>query len=145
MQAEWGAWGKPRPTPPTAQGVALPLQIVQFGMNAKLGQVSFDLSRQGELAPEKPYSEATAELIDEEVRALIRTAYERTLALLTRCHSQVEKVRLSGFPRRLLHPGLGHGGGGGAAFQPMARGRCPQRVAAGLGELPRPSQTPLQG
>ncbi|XP_066493685.1 mitochondrial inner membrane m-AAA protease component AFG3L1-like [Tiliqua scincoides] len=67
-------------------------QIVQFGMNAKLGQVSFDLSRQGELVPEKPYSEATAELIDEEVRALIRAAYERTLELLTRCHSQVEKV-----------------------------------------------------
>ncbi|KAJ6657148.1 hypothetical protein lerEdw1_002737 [Lerista edwardsae] len=67
-------------------------QIVQFGMNAKLGQVSFALSRQGELAPEKPYSEATAELIDEEVRALIRAAYERTLALLTRCHGQVEKV-----------------------------------------------------
>ncbi|XP_015262176.1 PREDICTED: AFG3-like protein 1 [Gekko japonicus] len=67
-------------------------QIVQFGMSDKLGQVSFALPQPGELAPEKPYSEATAELIDEEVRALIHAAYQRTLELLTSCREQVEKV-----------------------------------------------------
>ncbi|KAM5262616.1 mitochondrial inner membrane m-AAA protease component AFG3L1-like [Ctenodactylus gundi] len=72
-------------------------QIVQFGMSEKLGQVSFDLPRQGEALVEKPYSEATAQLIDEEVRCLISSAYDRTLELLTRCQDQVEKVG-----RRLL-------------------------------------------
>ncbi|XP_008840354.1 AFG3-like protein 1 isoform X2 [Nannospalax galili] len=72
-------------------------QIVQFGMSEKLGQVSFDFSRQGEAVVEKPYSEATAQLIDEEVRHLVRSAYDRTLELLTRCQEQVEKVG-----RRLL-------------------------------------------
>ncbi|XP_041417090.1 AFG3-like protein 1 isoform X4 [Xenopus laevis] len=67
-------------------------QIVQFGMSEKLGQVSFDLPRQGEMLAEKPYSEATAELIDQEARNLINTAYERTLELLTSCKDQVEKV-----------------------------------------------------
>uniref|UniRef100_A0A6I8RW10 AFG3-like AAA ATPase 1, pseudogene n=1 Tax=Xenopus tropicalis TaxID=8364 RepID=A0A6I8RW10_XENTR len=67
-------------------------QIVQFGMSEKLGQVSFDLPRQGEMLAEKPYSEATAELIDQEARNLINSAYERTLELLTRCKDQVEKV-----------------------------------------------------
>lgn len=67
-------------------------QIVQFGMSEKLGQVSFDLPRQGELVTEKPYSEATAELIDEEARNLISSAYERTLKLLTECREQVDKV-----------------------------------------------------
>ncbi|CAM5151552.1 unnamed protein product [Eretmochelys imbricata] len=67
-------------------------QIVQFGMSDKLGQVSFDFLRQGEMLAEKPYSEATAQLIDEEVRSLINSAYERTRELLTRCHDQVEKV-----------------------------------------------------
>uniref|UniRef100_A0A6I8QS48 AFG3-like AAA ATPase 1, pseudogene n=1 Tax=Xenopus tropicalis TaxID=8364 RepID=A0A6I8QS48_XENTR len=68
------------------------LKIVQFGMSEKLGQVSFDLPRQGEMLAEKPYSEATAELIDQEARNLINSAYERTLELLTRCKDQVEKV-----------------------------------------------------
>ncbi|XP_075694717.1 differentially expressed in FDCP 8 homolog [Rhinoderma darwinii] len=67
-------------------------QIVTFGMSKKLGQVSFDLGRQGEMIADRPYSEATAELIDQEARDLIHSAYERTVELITQCREQVEKV-----------------------------------------------------
>ncbi|XP_008162617.1 mitochondrial inner membrane m-AAA protease component AFG3L2 isoform X1 [Chrysemys picta bellii] len=69
-------------------------QIVQFGMNEKVGQISFDLPRQGDIVLEKPYSEATARLIDEEVRNLINSAYERTVTLLMEKKAYVEKVAL---------------------------------------------------
>ena len=67
-------------------------QIVQFGMSEKLGQVS-DLPRPGEVLVEKPFSEATAQLIDEEVRRPIGSVHARTLDPLTRCREQVDKVR----------------------------------------------------
>ncbi|KAK2842833.1 hypothetical protein Q5P01_013033 [Channa striata] len=42
-------------------------QVVQFGMSEKVGQVSFDLPRQGEMVLEKPYSEASAVILSDAV------------------------------------------------------------------------------
>uniref|UniRef100_A0A674NB07 AFG3-like AAA ATPase 1 n=1 Tax=Takifugu rubripes TaxID=31033 RepID=A0A674NB07_TAKRU len=67
-------------------------QVVQFGMSEKVGQVSFDLPRQGEMVMEKPYSETTAELIDEEVRELVDRAYGKTMQLIEEKRDLVEKV-----------------------------------------------------
>jgi ATP-dependent Zn protease len=51
-----------------------------YGMNTRIGNVSFP--RKDEQQFDKPYSDATAQVIDEEVRLLVSTAYERTRALL---------------------------------------------------------------
>uniref|UniRef100_A0A3P8T5D1 AAA+ ATPase domain-containing protein n=1 Tax=Amphiprion percula TaxID=161767 RepID=A0A3P8T5D1_AMPPE len=67
-------------------------QVVQFGMNEAVGQVSFDLPQQGSMVTGKPYSESTAQLIDQEVRLLIDSAFKRTLQLIIDKKEMVEKV-----------------------------------------------------
>jgi len=67
-------------------------QITQFGMNAKLGNVAYPRPKDGEIAFEKPYSQATAKLIDDEVKALVLMAFERTKKLLTDKRDAIEKV-----------------------------------------------------
>ncbi|KPJ10714.1 AFG3-like protein 2 [Papilio machaon] len=67
-------------------------QIVHYGMNAKVGNVSFEMPQPGEMVIDKPYSEKTAELIDTEVRELINTAHRHTTELLTKHKDNITKV-----------------------------------------------------
>ncbi len=53
-----------------------------YGMNDKVGNVSF-YDPQNENGFQKPYSEKTGQMIDDEVRKLIEVAYERVKALLS--------------------------------------------------------------
>jgi len=63
-------------------------QVSLFGMNDKIGPLSFPREK----SSLKPFSEETAQLMDEEVRAIIQNAYNRTLDLLTENRSALEKV-----------------------------------------------------
>lgn len=51
-----------------------------YGMNDKIGQVSFP--KEEGAFPDRLYSEATAQTMDEEVRKIVDTAYQRSLNLL---------------------------------------------------------------
>jgi cell division protease FtsH len=61
-----------------------------YGMNDKIGNVSYYDSNQSEFSYNKPYSENTAKIIDEEVKKLIDEVYQRTLKLLTEKKKEVE-------------------------------------------------------
>lgn len=63
--------------------------VTIYGMNERVGQVSF-YDPNGEYAYQKPYSEKTAEIIDEEVRKIIDEAYQKIKTLLTQQKDKVE-------------------------------------------------------
>ncbi len=65
--------------------------VTVYGMNDKLGNVSFYDSKGGDgYSFNKPYSEQTAREIDEEARKIIASAYERTRALLSDKQDKLE-------------------------------------------------------
>lgn len=63
-----------------------------YGMNDKIGNVSFYDSKSDGYKMTKPYSETTAETIDEEVRKLVSSAYERTKELLRNKLTELETL-----------------------------------------------------
>jgi AFG3 family protein len=67
--------------------------VSYFGMSEKVGNISFyDSTGQAEFSFNKPYSEKTAELIDQEVNRLIETQYERAKKVLINNRTGLEKL-----------------------------------------------------
>lgn len=57
--------------------------VAYFGLNKRIGNISYyDSSGQSEYSFTKPYSEKTAQNIDEEVRTLVEQAYQRAKDIL---------------------------------------------------------------
>jgi len=65
--------------------------VTIYGMNEKVGNVSF-YDPQDQYSFKKPYSEETAKLIDEEVKKLIDSAFQRTMKLLKDKREQLELI-----------------------------------------------------
>ena len=64
-----------------------------YGMSDKVGMLSYyDSTGQSDFNFTKPYSEKTAEIIDEEVKAMVSAAYERAKQLLSEHKDQHRQV-----------------------------------------------------
>jgi cell division protease FtsH len=64
--------------------------VTVYGMNNAIGNMSFYDSKASEYNFNKPYSEATAEKIDVEVKRIIDDAYERTKSLLLKHRAELD-------------------------------------------------------
>lgn len=67
--------------------------ITYFGLNKRIGNISYyDSTGQQEYSFTKPYSEKTAQTIDEEVHKLIQSSYNHALKLLKENKDKVDRL-----------------------------------------------------
>jgi AFG3 family protein len=67
-------------------------QIVNYGMNDRIGHISFSSYAEDKQSLQKPYSEETSRIIDEEVRKLVDCAYIHVRKILEERRLEIEKV-----------------------------------------------------
>ena len=65
--------------------------IQTYGMNDRVGQLAYPRDSDG-TPGDKPYSDSTAEAMDEEARAIVDAAYARTVALMKERKNEVDLV-----------------------------------------------------
>jgi len=75
--------------------------VTIYGMNDKVGNLSFN-DTGNEYTFGKPYSDSTANLIDQEVRLLVDSAYQRTRNLLVSKREGLETIALKLLEKEIL-------------------------------------------
>jgi ATP-dependent metalloprotease FtsH len=63
-----------------------------YGLNERIGNLSYYDSGQGEFSFQKPYSEKTAQVIDEEISKMIEEQFQRAVDLLSKNKANLEKL-----------------------------------------------------
>ncbi len=79
--------------------------VTMYGMNERIGNVSYYDSKQSDYAFTKPYSEATSEAIDIEVRKLIDQAYQFAKKLLSEKREELDKIARELLEKEILFQG----------------------------------------
>jgi AFG3 family protein len=78
--------------------------VTVYGMNEKIGNVSYyDSKGQSEYSFTKPYSELTAQVIDEEVKKMIDLAYSATKDLLLEHRDKLEILAQALLKREIIY------------------------------------------
>jgi cell division protease FtsH len=80
--------------------------VTDYGMSERIGTVSFNLSTRDDDRPlfDKPYSDATAQAIDEEVRSIVDRARERAAGLLGRKREHLDQMAERLLEQEVLGP-----------------------------------------
>jgi cell division protease FtsH len=78
--------------------------VVYYGFNKKIGNVSFyDSSGQRDMGIQKPFSEETGRMIDEEVRILVSSCYERSKKILETNKESLGKIADLLFKKEVIY------------------------------------------
>jgi cell division protease FtsH len=80
--------------------------VVDYGMSDRIGQLSFNLSgrEEGEPVFDKPYSDATAQAIDEEVKKIVDEVRRRAHTMLTERREKLDTLAEALLEREVLGP-----------------------------------------
>ncbi len=79
--------------------------VVDYGMSERIGYLSFNLSNRDDSPTfDKPYSDDTARVIDEEVKVIIDGVRDRARALLEDKREQLEKMAQALLKKEVLGP-----------------------------------------
>jgi AFG3 family protein len=79
--------------------------VTIYGMNEEIGNLSFYDSKASDYSFQKPYSEATAQRIDQEVKKIIDQCYARTKALLSKHREHLEVIAKELLEKEILFQG----------------------------------------
>jgi len=77
-------------------------QIRQFGMNEKVGLVSFDEEQTG-YGSKKPFSQRLAHVMDDEARRLVFRAYKKTEDVISANKDKLEKLAMALLAKETLN------------------------------------------
>jgi cell division protease FtsH len=131
--------------------------VCEWGMSDKLGPLTFGKKEEQiflgrEIAQHRDYSEATAELIDAEVKVIVEQAHQRTLKLLRENEDALARIAEALLEREVLDareiaalvqgeplPALGPGRWEAAQAESPVRG---QAIPEGSTVLPEPGNQP---
>ncbi|HMB92781.1 MAG TPA: ATP-dependent zinc metalloprotease FtsH [Rhodothermales bacterium] len=80
--------------------------VVDFGMSERVGHISFNLSSRNNEGPmfDKPYSDHTAQMIDEEVKVIIDEVRQRARAMLEEKREKLEEMAQELLKKEVLGP-----------------------------------------
>ena len=80
--------------------------VADYGMSERIGYVSFNLSGRSSESPlfEKPYSEMTARIIDEEVKVFIDEVRKEAHALLKKKRNKLDELAHALLDKEVLGP-----------------------------------------
>ncbi|WP_297405041.1 ATP-dependent zinc metalloprotease FtsH [uncultured Cetobacterium sp.] len=95
--------------------------VTKYGMSSKFGPILLDSTREGDMFQQKLYGETTAKEIDDEIRLMVTTAYDKAKEILTTNRETLETITQTLLELETIT---------GDELDQMLKGEVPERLKA---------------